>query len=239
MAATRRVQVGAIDIGTFDNDLSQGIAEKIVIGETYPPVSFLTDIRTVIDIGANIGAASVYFHAHYPAAEIYAFEPGTAAFALLRRNVGNIEQVHALNFGLFDRDTRTLLRYSKLDSVTNSVGSSRYNRGIGERVQLRAAGRALAELGIAAIDILKVDTEGCEVPILRALGLLATSARAIYVEYHSETDRRDIDAMLGATHVLHSGEAMTPHRGQFCYVARSAFRSEAHYREHEIVLPCQ
>jgi len=118
---------------------------------------------------------------------------------------------------------------------TSSVGRHYANADRGVEVALHDAGLAFRQLDIAAIDILKIDTEGCEVPILRSALELVRGGRALF-EYHSEGDRRVIDALLADTHILFSGAISGPHRGELCYVARSAFPSPAHLAAEEIRL---
>ncbi len=59
----------------------------------------------------------------------------------------------------------------------------------------------------------------------------------IYLEYHSETDRRRIDALLEPTHLLQGGVAHHPHRGEFCYVARSVLPADSSHARMEIRPP--
>ena len=47
-------------------------------------------------------------------------------------------------------------------------------------------------------------------------------------------DRRVIDALLADTHILYAGAISGPHRGELCYVARSAFPSPDHLAAEEI-----
>ena len=84
----------------------------------------------------------------------------------------------------------------------------------------------LEENSISTIDILKIDTEGCEVPILEALSDLLPSVKVIYLEYHSDDDRKAFDRLLGDTHLLLHGHMMV-HLGEVTYVARDAFESES------------
>ena len=44
--------------------------------------------------------------------------------------------------------------------------------------------------------------------------------KVLYVEYHSERDRRMIDEMLAETHVLWRGQVKFAYRGEFCYLKR-------------------
>ena len=65
---------------------------------------------------------------------------------------------------------------------------------------------------------MKIDTEGCEVPILRSLEKFLPEVKVLYVEYHSERDRRLIDGILAETHVLWRGHVNLAYRGEFCYL---------------------
>lgn len=43
-------------------------------------------VRTVVDAGANVGFASVYFRSRYPNADVWAIEPDTGNYKQLRHN---------------------------------------------------------------------------------------------------------------------------------------------------------
>jgi hypothetical protein len=89
-------------------------------------------------------------------------------------------------------------------------------------VPVRAVGPLLAELGLERPPVLKVDTEGMELPILRALGDALAAIEVIYLEYHSEQDRRDLDALVAPSHVLYAARAAEPDRGTVTYAQREA-----------------
>ncbi len=72
------------------------------------------------------------------------------------------------------------------------------------------------------IDILKLDTEGCELPILTRTRSFLEKTRIVYIEFHSEGDRRDIDDLLFGSHILWRAAISSPHRGFLTYVLRSA-----------------
>lgn len=54
----------------------------------------------ILDIGANIGLASVYFRQRYPAAQVVAVEPDRENFDCLHRNVGNDSAVATMEGGI-------------------------------------------------------------------------------------------------------------------------------------------
>lgn len=222
----------------FDNRLSIVIARDIFAGETYRPIPYLRDVRLIVDIGANIGAASVFLHTQYPAARIVAIEPSSAAFALLRQNAAPFPQIEPKQTALYDKKASLPLRAGRMDSVTNSFGVSVLtNEKGGESLELEDAAGFFLREGLQNADIVKLDTEGCEWPILTSLRPWLGQFRVIYLEYHSETDRRRIDALLEPTHLLHSGVAQDPHRGEFCYIARSALPADSSHARMEIKPP--
>lgn len=211
---------GRYSFECFNNDLSKIVCDGILNGETYRAIPFITDIRSIVDIGANVGAASVYFALSYPLAEVHAFEPDPASFLVLTKNCKNFDHIHPHNFGLFDADCTKLLYQGDDDNVTASIRTSALNTQFGKEVVLKNARTALSS--ITRPDIIKIDTEGCEVPILYNARDIILQARLLYLEYHSEMDRKTIDCLVGETHALFQGSIYNPHRGELCYVRRDA-----------------
>jgi FkbM family methyltransferase len=228
---------GELRFQLFRNEVCIRISEEILAGKTYPEVPFVSEVKTVLDIGANIGAASVFFATSYPGATIYALEPASSPFGLLQQNVGTLANVRAFDFGLFSETTSSSLYRGRNDSVESSIFPTARTEEEQESVQLHSAPEFLAEQGLESIDILKLDTEGCEVPILRALRPYIPAMKLIYVEYHSDRDRRLIDQLLAATHVLWRGQCSLVHRGEFCYLRRDLLPPENETHTCEILLP--
>ena len=67
----------------FDNCLSRVTCQTILDGRTYPVIPFVRDVSVVMDVGANVGAASVFFSLSYPDATVFAFEPAGLPYGLL------------------------------------------------------------------------------------------------------------------------------------------------------------
>src|SRR5262249_21565594 len=153
----------------FDNPLSEMVATDILAGRTYPKIDAAAGVRTVVDVGANVGAAAVWFSLAYPDATIHALEPAREPFALLARNTADRPRVTAHNLGLFSADRSAPLHHGALDTVTASVGRSHLTRAETETVQLRSVADWLREQAIDRVDVLKLDTEGCEVAILEGM----------------------------------------------------------------------
>jgi FkbM family methyltransferase len=217
----------------FDNQLSRRVCNHVLQGQTYPALPFVSDVTMIIDVGAYVGASSLYFSLQHPEAQIFAFEPATAAYRLLEKNTRHRSNVHTHNFGLFSSDKTVPLYKGTIDDATASVSKSAMTSEESEIVRLRSLREWLREHAISAVDVLKLDTEGCEVPILHSMSEFLPSVKILYLEYHSEDDRRAIDSLLSDTHLLVAGK-MLLHRGEVTYVAKSAFPSEQARRHHEI-----
>ena len=223
-------------IRCFDTRASKSILAQILKGKTYPIIDFIGEVGTVLDVGANIGAFAIFSSLMYPGAKVHALEPAAEPFWLLEENARQFANIDVYNTGLFSKDCTMPLYKGDIDSVTASVGHSRHNSTLSEVVALRAADRWMRENGLDTPDILKVDTEGCEIGILESLREWLPEIKVLYLEYHSENDRRAIDGLLRDSHVLLAGTVHAPHRGEFTYVARNAFPTDDARDELEIIV---
>ena len=211
------------------------IVREIFQDQCYRPVPFIKGIVSILDIGANIGASSVFFKFTYPQARIHAFEPGHGAFDVLARNVGPYPSIIAHNFGLWSCDRTAELFVGDHDYATASLADPEGKNRATDRIELKACGAQLAALGVKSVDIAKVDTEGCEIPILK--DLTANYAMlVIYVEFHSEEDRFAIEDLLRPDYSLFSADIQHLHRGTLCYVSRRAIADDSDYHDHRIVI---
>jgi FkbM family methyltransferase len=191
-------------------------SRAILAGATYPHIPFAGEVATIVDAGANVGAATVFLAHHHPTARIHAVEPGAAARAFLERNVAGLPNVTVHPIALADADATTRLFHvegdigqaSLLDS-DDAVGS--------EEVTVRAAGAWATEQGIDRIDILKVDVEGYEVAVLESLGALVAGTKVIHLEYDDRRARRRIEELLAPTHELYVGSVFLD-QGECTYV---------------------
>ena len=193
--------------------------ESVLRGADYPLVfPGLFAPTTIVDIGAHAGAATVYFKAHYPAAEVFAFEPSERTFEYLRSNTEGLGDVHVRRAGLGAADGEARLFSGQYSSMQHSLKPNAENTGDFERVPLLEARSALTALGRAPLSIVKIDTEGCEVEILESARELLPAVEVIYLEYHSEADRLALDHLLSPRFVLCAARADGPHRGTNTYV---------------------
>ncbi len=192
----------------------QGIEHPILQLEGY-------EVRTVVDIGANIGTFVHFIKVHFPSAQCFCFEPSSGAFKYLIENTKAFTNVELLQLGLYEEDGEMTLYDGATQGLQSSLFKSQETGQDGSQISLRNAEAVLEELGVDSIAILKIDTEGSEVPILRSLEGMFETVDQLYVEYHSESDRREIEMLLSKTHVLARASAGIVHRGNNHYVNAS------------------
>jgi FkbM family methyltransferase len=195
--------------GTTDANLIYSILLREGRKSEYalPPEAKLRpeDVRVVLDVGANIGIASVYFSSLFPNATIHAFEPEPGNCEVLKVNAGAVGgRIHVHGFALGAGDGELELFDS--DDAANFGGFSSHTLGVNpqrsQTVPLRHAGRALAALGIERCDLIKIDTEGAEWEILTAMDrAFLGGVRVIMGELHGRRDFELLDYLQPMFHI--------------------------------------
>jgi len=127
----------------------------------------------VLDIGGNIGKYSLHLKQQYPEAEIFAFEPNPASFSKLSEQA-NIKGFKAFNFGFSDKEGTATI-YDTVEK-SGSAHASLYPEVIKDlhkttlkpvEIELKKLDDFLEEQKIERIALLKIDTEGHELTILK------------------------------------------------------------------------
>ena len=151
---------------------------------------------TVVDIGANVGLFTLYMQLTQSVDAIHCFEPSPASLELLRHNTAGLNNIHVHPCGLSNRDGNADLMLHPQNTGQNTILTEPADGAETVAVQVVDAGRAFNHLGLGYVDVLKIDTEGSEVPILESLRERLGYVGVILLEYHSEADRRHIDQLL-------------------------------------------
>jgi len=127
--------------------------------------------KIIVDLGANIGIASIYFAHQFPDSEIFAFEPEEENFLLLEKNIQSCENARAFPVGLGNEDEVKEVYFS--DNPNNYGGFSFFpagsNTSMKKKVQVKKASDYFREIGISRVDLMKIDTEGSEFEIITDL----------------------------------------------------------------------
>jgi FkbM family methyltransferase len=208
-----------VEFECADTFVSRWVCGAILEGDTYPVLPIVDGVEIVCDVGANCGAASVYFARHYPDAVVHAFEPASEPLAYLLRNAASYTNIRVHTFGLHSHDHAAELFKGDGDSILGSIVRRDVNLDESEPVTLRDAGAWATQHQIAHIDILKVDVELCELDVLDGFANLLPSVKVLYIEYGSRSMRREIQRRLALSHVLYAGDLFLD-QGECIYVRR-------------------
>ncbi len=122
----------------------------------------LTNPKTIFDVGANIGAASIYFHCLYPDAIIYAFEPDEVLFSKLEKHTSSFSNIRPVKAALSDVNGVVTFFSSPNRPLSGSVIDRTSEEPSQEVISYSISGFAATQ-HIISIDLLKFDIEGGEV----------------------------------------------------------------------------
>ena len=136
----------------------------------------------ILDCGANIGLASVFFKRRYPRARVTAYEADPALFAMLEANVATNRMA--------DVETRHAAVWTATGSLTFRCEGS--DSGMIESLPGSLAGplksvpslRLRDVLAEEPVDLLKLDIEGAEDAVLADCEPVLDRVRAIVLDLH-------------------------------------------------------
>jgi FkbM family methyltransferase len=119
--------------------------------------------KFIIDAGANIGTATLFFAREYPDAQIIAIEPEASNFNLLKRNCQHLPNVIPINAALWSSEQQLKIADPAAESWAFSIAAVNGNGAPSATTVAAVTVAGLFEkYGVAQIDLLKLDVEGAE-----------------------------------------------------------------------------
>lgn len=174
----------------------------------------------VLDVGANVGVAAVFFASECAAGTVHCFEPVAPLFELLSANVAAFDACVPHPYGLGAAPAETTITYypraaamsglyADPDADRAAVRTVMRNIGLPDdeieeslegrytpellRCELRTVSDVLREERIERVDLLKIDVERAELDVLRGISEGDWPAiRQIVAEVHDEDGRREL-----------------------------------------------
>ncbi|MEQ9000471.1 MAG: FkbM family methyltransferase [Coleofasciculus sp. B1-GNL1-01] len=134
------------------------------INKIYPN---LGQIKTIFDVGANIGQTARHFYKSFPNANILSFEPIKETFDELHYNTEKLNRVSCFNHALGNiNESRKiyLKEKSNLNSLVEDIMPISENYDI---VNVKTIDEFCENNDIENIDILKTDTEGWDLNVIQ------------------------------------------------------------------------
>lgn len=144
----------------------------------------------ILDCGANIGFATLFFKKLYPASEIVCFEPNPLSYKLLEMNVkgNNLQNVTLINKAISNEEgSLDFFIGNEKGSVIASLSEDRNDTS---RITVETI-RLSQFMGNAKFDLAKIDVEGAEHLVIADLveANKINSINEYMIEYHHMVDK--------------------------------------------------
>jgi FkbM family methyltransferase len=175
---------------------------QVFIDQEYAPIVELikstqaVNVSHIVDAGANVGLASLYFLTCFPDANVLAVEPDRGNHGALCRNflLNKVDETSALHAALWKNNQPVRIERSFRDQREWSLRVSE----TGEHQAGSSMVNALTPDDLlqmhTPIDLLKIDIEGAEAEVFsdaqRAVVFLR-NVRFVAIEIHREVDFKD------------------------------------------------
>ena len=166
---------GTSDVATFSQMFAKREYDKI-------PIKFFP--KTIIDLGANVGLAAIFFANKYPESKIISVEPEGSNYKMLVKNCRNYKNITTLNKAISNEDNVTVQvednGYGKWGFMTKKIDSSNENG-----IKTISIDSLIKQNTISIIDILKIDIEGAEKELFESnYESWVPKTRCIIIELH-------------------------------------------------------
>jgi FkbM family methyltransferase len=152
-----------------------------------------SDRPRILDCGANVGVAAVWFRQRFPDAQIVAFEPDPVVYDVLRQNVRTICSDYGfelVNAAVWCDESPELAFAAEGADAGRIATEADPQPTVVRAVRLRSY---LQE----PVDLLKLDIEGAELAVLEDCRDQLHRVRNLFVEYHSFDDQpQRLDELL-------------------------------------------
>lgn len=134
----------------------------------YPAIS---NLKTYVDLGSNIGLTILWYHFFNPKITIYAFEPDLSVFKFLKKNIkkANIKNCFLYNIAISNKVQRTRF-YTILDPIQNLDSGLSLNMPLPFKtssVSTKKLSTIIKKIG--KVSLIKMDIEGEEYKVFKEI----------------------------------------------------------------------
>ncbi len=133
----------------------------------------------LFDVGAYVGWYSVEFARKVPHSKVYAFEPITENRVELRKNLGNLRNVHIRSFGVSNRYGGASFFSSKREPGTASLAPLEEERFGPLTIETKPVVTLDSCLDCGIPNFIKIDVEGAEFLVLQGAERILRQHRPI------------------------------------------------------------
>ena len=196
-------------------------------------------IKTIVDIGANIGQSALYYRELFPESTLYCYEPIPAIYDQLKQKTRNDSAIHSFQNGVGASPGE--LEIVLLEDHLSQQHS--FNKAAGKSdktilVPITTVDEIIQKQKIKTIDLLKIDTEGFEIEVIEgaAKSISLNQVKAIYLEVglssenqHNSSFMKVFDTLekagftfFGLYEISHIGIQSNCHYGNALFIHHSA-----------------
>jgi FkbM family methyltransferase len=136
------------------------------------------DLRTILDVGANVGQSALTMLETFPKAEIHCFEPVSSTFATMQRNLSGT-RCRCIHSAVGNEVGEARISVGGT-SLTNSLVNSRDGDTF-ETVRVTTVDAYTEERSLPTVDLLKIDAEGYDLHVLEGASRSFAGGRVKFV----------------------------------------------------------
>jgi FkbM family methyltransferase len=168
------LRAGTSDIQTFCH---------VIAGDGYEQ-ELASQPSVIVDAGAHIGLASLWYANRYPEAKVIALEPDPENYELLLRNTKAYDNIVPLNVALWNSSGTVALTDRQEGSWAFQVRRPEEASASDRSVPSICVADLMRSFNLDHIDVLKVDIEGSEKEVFEDCAEWVHRVSAIAIELH-------------------------------------------------------
>jgi FkbM family methyltransferase len=165
--------------------------QEVVKDEVYRGVrDQIRDCQTVVDLGANIGLASLYFANSFPACRVMAVEPNPTTYALLETNLSSLiatGRCRVAKLAVWSHEAALAADNNVEPDHYSAFATKEASKGSDNNIEGVTMETLLSQSGFSVVDLLKVDIEGAEVELFKGRVDWLKRINAIAIEFHGDS----------------------------------------------------
>lgn len=162
--------------------INSGVFEPL---ETSEILKVVKDKFVIFDIGANFGYYTLLLSKKFPDNKVYSFEPDKDNKVLLSENISlnNLNNIKIEELALSDKSGSVSFVSSKIHRGKSQISSGKQ---YSYKVSMNTLDNYCVENKISEINLIKLDVEGSEIPILRGGKDIISRSKDItlFIEYN-------------------------------------------------------
>jgi FkbM family methyltransferase len=143
-------------------------------------------MRTIFDVGAHIGLTAIEFSDEFPQATVYAFEPHPGNFARMKSNLVGKPEVKLFQRGLGSEAGELPFHFDPEHPSMARVAA--HGEPVTDTIPVDTVDSFCAANGIQSIDLMKIDVEGHEIPVLEGAVKMLSEGRIAILRIETAID---------------------------------------------------